>query len=321
MAIELIVEPERYPMKWANFKKRKPYSVALDGYVSGGPKYNPDGPHHNFNHHEGVDRFATRATCGQVLLAVRMNVMDAYRTENGVCMNVYVNDCDQDVCLSWYILKHYFMSEDVDHVRLNQIVAWEDMMDTCAGAYPHKVNDLMSQMFWVFEPHDKAKLDGTLDNKNPAEYKAIIADVETRIMNFLMGNCGNVELDTKYEELGGGYNWKMVKEIGNAARTGLFSDGIRAFVSARKRQNGNYTYSIGRMSPFIQFPVVDIIEHLNNIEGCNEKDRWGGAVTIGGSPRVGGSNIPPEDLERIINEYLETLVTTKFVKQETPAHN
>lgn len=33
-----------------------------------------EGPRANFNHHEGVSRLETRATCGQVLLAIRMGL-------------------------------------------------------------------------------------------------------------------------------------------------------------------------------------------------------------------------------------------------------
>ena len=51
-------------MSWEEFRKKKPAcSIALDGCVAGQTKYSPAGPFANFNHHEAVDRLATRSTC------------------------------------------------------------------------------------------------------------------------------------------------------------------------------------------------------------------------------------------------------------------
>ena len=77
--MKLIVEP-RIVKTWQSFIVEAPkYSIALDGYVKGKPMYDPSGPFANFNHHEEVDRLATRSTCGQVYVAVRQGLMDAYR--------------------------------------------------------------------------------------------------------------------------------------------------------------------------------------------------------------------------------------------------
>ena len=56
---------------WEKFcHETPPYSIALDGFVAEGPRFSFKGLRANFNHHEGVDRLATRATCSQILLAV-----------------------------------------------------------------------------------------------------------------------------------------------------------------------------------------------------------------------------------------------------------
>lgn len=57
-----------------SFKATEPFSIALDGYVNVGPRFDHEGPRVNFNHHEEVDRLATRATCGQVLMAIRQGL-------------------------------------------------------------------------------------------------------------------------------------------------------------------------------------------------------------------------------------------------------
>ena len=68
--IDLVVEP-RVSKTWEAFcQETPPYSIALDGYVIGPPAFAPTGPHANFDHHDGVDRLASRSTCMQVYLAI-----------------------------------------------------------------------------------------------------------------------------------------------------------------------------------------------------------------------------------------------------------
>lgn len=73
MSIKLFVEPNGFPITWNEFLADAPQnSIALDGYVKGGPKFDLKSVKANFNHHEEVDRLATRSTCSQVLMALRM---------------------------------------------------------------------------------------------------------------------------------------------------------------------------------------------------------------------------------------------------------
>src|SRR5688572_12720551 len=89
---------------WPTFIRDYPMkSIALDGFVSCGPRYDDLTKHINFNHHEEVDRLATRATCGQVYVALKQGLGELIYP-NGQDWNVWVNDCDEDVCLSWFLL-------------------------------------------------------------------------------------------------------------------------------------------------------------------------------------------------------------------------
>jgi hypothetical protein len=134
--------------------------------VKGEPWFNAKAPSANFNHHENVNRLATRATCAQVLVAVRQNFVESFRVYGEINMDVFVNDCDQDVCLSWFILKNSWMTENVINPALNRLVHIEDMMDTCAGAYPfHKDMPILEKISWIFEPYTKFRLNGGLDKK------------------------------------------------------------------------------------------------------------------------------------------------------------
>jgi hypothetical protein len=315
--IKLVVQPTQTPLSWEKFVETTPqFSIALDGYVSGGPRFDPKRVVATMNHHEDVDRLATRSTCAQVLMAIRQGLFKTFRNHEGPQATVYVNDADEDVCTSWYLLKHHAVCEQTMNPLLNRLVMMEDALDATGGAYPFpKDLPVLRELAWIFEPYRKFRLSGQLDKKDPQAYQSIIEDVAGRIGRHITGDCSEMPLDTRYERIGGGAGWAMVKEIGGNARTGMFSDGITAYVSVRELGNAKWAYTVGRMSNFIRFDCERIFDACNAAEfehpdlkekllslGPPTPDRWGGSPMIGGSPRVGGSKIPPSILEKIINE-------------------
>lgn len=302
--INLKVEPQVTPMGWRDFcMKTEKHSIALDGYVAGATNLNFKRKIANFNHHEDCNRYATRATCDQIRLAIHSGLFDFFRNDNGeVEMDIYVNDCDEDVCLSVFLLKYGYISENVMSPALNTLVSMENELDTTAGAYPYpKDFPLLRKMAWIFAPYRIARSNGLLKTKSPAVFEGIITDVCNRIMEHIHGNSQEIALDTNYEVLETGKGFSLVKEIGFDSRTGMFSDGIKAFVSiVNDRGNGHYDYVIGKMSPFVPFNIPSCLKALNEAEG-NDTDLWGGSNTIGGSPRVTGSKLTPEQVISIIN--------------------
>lgn len=310
--ISLIVEPNVPPVTWKGFLKGYPkFSIALDGYVSGEPRFDSQNLVASFNHHEQVDRLATRATCAQVLMALRQGLFRAFRDESGPQARVYVNDCDEDICTAWYLLHHHAVCTQVTNPLLNRLVMMEDALDATAGAYPFPADlPVLQELAWVFEPYRQFRLSGQLDKKSPTAFRSVIEDVEGRIGRHITGNGGSIPLDTRYERVGGSKGWVMVREIGAQARTGMFADGIQAYVSVRDLGNGRWTYVVGRLSPFIQFDCNRIFEACNVAEFGSgvivPRDCWGGSNTIGGSPRVKASNIPPPTLEKVIDGVLSS---------------
>lgn len=311
MSIELRIQtsnvgPAGAPScSWEYFTKFAPkYSVALDGYVHEGPRFDPLNVAVNFNHHEGVDRLATRATCAQVLMAIRQGMFSRFRTFDGVQATVYANDCDEDVCTSWFLLNNHHLVEGTMNPLINRLVSMEDALDATAGAYPFPADlPVLKEMAWVFEPYRQFRMSGALEKRDAAAYKSIVTDVENRILQHVTGHGKSIlALDTRYELIGGGNGWAMVKEIGPYARTAMFSDGIKAYVSVRERGSDRYTYTIGKLSPFIPFDLLNITEALNREDDIVGEDKWGGGNNIMGSPRGRGSSLKPEKLSEIIKE-------------------
>jgi hypothetical protein len=301
--ISLYMQPQTPPMTWGKFCNTiKPFAVAIDGFVSEGPAFEASGPWANFNHHEGVSRLETRATCAQVLLAVRQGFFKSFRKDGGPYIRVYANDCDEDVCLSWMILNNSHVTSQIINPLLNRLVYMEDMLDTTAGAYPFPTEmPSFRELNWIFEPYRRVRLGGLLDQRDASCFTGVVYDVENRINAYLAGKGRELPFDTRYEVIDGGRTWKLVHEIGFNARLGLFADSIDAFVAVRERPNNCYSYTLGRRSQFVPFPIPEIVERCNRIENCTD-DRWGGGITTAGSPRIAGSKITPKELTAIVEE-------------------
>ena len=152
MSIELEVRPGPALTRAQFLSTHAPYAVALDGYVFGEPwlHVSAAGPYRNFNHHETVDRSCTSATCEQARRAVVLGLYDLFRRDGARTATLYVNDCDQDVCLSTWILMNPDRAVEPLVRVISQIV---DLLDMSAGVYPmpHE-RDLLGEVRWVFDP-------------------------------------------------------------------------------------------------------------------------------------------------------------------------
>lgn len=327
MYFKLHCEPKQPPMQWETFYTTKPnYSIALDGYVIGKPQFlqyirvkgERRGPFANFNHHEEVERLETRATCAQVLMDMREGLYQAFKKDGHPCANVYVNDCDEDVCLSVFLLHRPDLVEHIDdgngrYEKFLKLIDTEDKLDSTAGSYPFARCNLgpLKELAWIFEPYRQFRISGEIDkNKTPSAYEDIILAVEKRLEQFLIGEGKTIELDLNYERLElivepNITPWVMIKEIGAQAYLGMYNDGHNAFVSVRELPNNRWKYSVGCKSKFIPFNVPEILVALDKAEN-NPNEHWGGGNTIGGSPRVAGSKLSPQQVKEIINETLRS---------------
>ncbi|MCP4181307.1 MAG: hypothetical protein GY756_26385 [bacterium] len=309
--VNLYVLP-RKEIKWSEFLKYAPnYSIALDGFVYGMSRFNTEKCIVNFNHHEEVNRMATRSTCAQVYMALRQGLMESFNENNTPKLNIFVNDSDQDVSLSvWLLNNHDKISSRRVTPLINRLVFTEDILDTTSGAYPFDPNSKqMQELEWIFEPYTKLRTSFQLFSMNDIEIAETILSVSKRIDKYCNGKNGLTSLDLRFDKLGGGKNWTLIKEIGGAARTGLYHTGIRAYISVYKIKNNTYTYSIGKMSQFDKFPIKKLYKVLNNAENLSHSssNSWGGGDIIGGSPRLTGSTIPPKEIEKIVNNYLKSM--------------
>ena len=304
MTILLNVEPKTIPISWNEFSELSPpNSIALDGYVYGPPKYEHERPRITFNHHEQVDRLATRATCAQVLMAIRQGLFSTFLNDATHKVNIYANDCDEDVCTSIYLLRHGRQAQNVLNEKINDLVASEDALDSTAGAYPYpKTLRKLKELAWIFQPYRDFRISGKIDKKNENEFLTIIDQVETRILKYVQGNSKQLEIDCRYDILFKQDKFAAIKEVGSHAKTGLLSDGFQSYMTVRDRGNNYWTYTLGKIA-FAHFDLLGALNALNKYEGATN-DQWGGANIVGGSPRVNGSSLDPETVFKVIKPFI-----------------
>ena len=306
----------RQSITWDKFLITTPAkSIALDGVVSGGPKYDPLTRHINFDHHDNVVREATMSTAMQVYFALKGGLMDVFGQVVGSLEPtvIYINDTDQDTSFAVWLLLNYKKFEGTQSLpNVSRLLALTDRWDITGGAFVMNLDDqIVRQHAWVFKPYTDLRKSGGLALATEQIMRDNIEAVMARLSSFMMGQSGEVELDTRHEIFHDSPAYKIVDEIGgNDARYYLYSRGMNAFVSlVAIRNDGRFVYSIGRRSQFIPFPVEQLYDDLNAAEGLDRQTGWNGSTIIGGSSRQLGSRLGWEEIQDIVDRRLELSVS------------
>lgn len=310
---QLTIEPGRVVL-WPDLITEAPaYTFAMDGYTPGRNNYLTTGekaPIASIDHHKGVDRIGTGATCKQTLDHLRLGFRETY-TKNGLyVVNGRANDCDEDVCTTWWLIDHPEMAEATNgNPAVGRLVGVESNLDVTGGLYPYdKDMQFLGIMKAIFRPYKYFRNNGGLEDRDPEQYLTVVHDVGRRITDHVIGNPITPEqLDPEFEVLRSGTGWSLVHEIGEDARMGIGSSSIKAFVSvAETSTEGVYKYTIAKKSPFVKFPIEALYDYLNARDSAVTEDNfWSGSDTIGGSPRAIGSMITPDELFNLIESYIQ----------------
>lgn len=317
----------RQTMTWDYFLTSTPKnSIGLDGVISGkeivdqhgnkiivplGPAFDYETRHINFDHHEGVVREATMSTAKQVFYAIKGGLFTLFRENATARADAYVNDPDQDTSLAFFLLEHHTMIEGTNsNPSLNRMIELNDRLDITAGAFPMTLDDhLMRQRNWVYEPYTSLRKSGGVATANESTMRAVIEACNARLLNYLMGQSGELALDTNHEMLYDGEHFKIVNETGgNDARYHLFSQGMNAFVSiVASRPDGRKVCTIGKRSRYIQFDVIGMYDVFNHLEGLTRENGWNGSDIVGGSSRILGTGLDWQTIRDATIEHHQRL--------------
>lgn len=276
----LVIHPQEV-VEFDYFQRLQGPAIALDGFVSGPTVYSKDLSHISFNHHEGSDRYATRATCEQVALALAGRPGRFWRDRS---VQVHVNDADADVCLSYWLLAHPELAFSPPVVHL---VHAEGCLDTSAGCViPIFDEHDMDKIAWVFEPCFTAPIPASIDI-----LRTVITEVGKRIDAFVSGTAREAKQNCSYNLVGSVGKVAIVSDAGPLARATMGRDGIEAYVLVR--DTAGVHMSVGVTDPTVDLDLPAVYRMLNVLEkGQGDPDgAWGGATTVGGSPRGSGTKL------------------------------
>ena len=305
--LDLQVRP-RESISWDAFLQQTPRaSIALDGFVRSEPCFDEATMHANFDHHNGVLREATMSTCRQVFFAIKGNLMHYFSAEGKP--QIYVNDCDQDTALALWLLNNHQLFEGTQSIPLvNRLIEITDRLDITGGGFPMNLSEsLIRQHNWVFEPYTALRSSGSLAHADATVIRDNLEAVLARITQFMMGQGGERELDTRHEILyASPRGFKIINEIGgNEARYFLFSQGLDAFISlVATRPDGRMVWTVGKRTPYAPFPVSELYDVYNHAEGLSSEDGWNGSNLIGGSSRLHGSRLDHQQLAALTEDHL-----------------
>ena len=232
-----------------------PRSIALDGAVRG-PAYDNVERRYSFDHHEGVIRHATRATCEQVCEALLVGFdPSGYR--------VYLNDLDGDTALSLWLLLHPERLRGRGGARVRALVDRVGRVDALGPGRgrPHPIHVLLSPPPGARQTRDDIDRALALIDRWWTTGKLPRAPRPTPVDAFWMDRGGTLRHGCVDRMVG----------LYRVADVGVLH-GPAAF--------GTRAYTIAKRSEFIDYDITAFLAAMNALEAG-----WGGGSTVGGAPR------------------------------------
>lgn len=269
-------------------------SIALDGAVSG-PYIDNEKKIYSFDHHGNCIRHVSNATCVQVLDAILLG----FDPKN---YHVYINDVDEDTVLSFALL---LKPEIALNEKTKEIVRNLGFLDAHGPSYPiSKEGEKQLEILenFVMSSYYKSKTEKKYSEVN---LKDLLLEC-TKNFYLMLSETVTYQEKTKETlkytlEPETNSNWIMVRSFDHVFQY-LYEKGYTKIVTWEQLTDKSYTYTIGKKSEFINFPVKDILNELNKIEAG-----WGGGSTIGGAPRNSDgsrSKLHPDEIVKTINKVL-----------------
>ena len=288
-------------------------SIFLDGAAQAPPFLDNDHQIYNLDHHEGVVRAFTLATCEQALVLVLRGMELAERN-----WEVFANEPDLDTVLSiWLLLNHNRMTEKnsplaeqiIPLVRIEGAIdaLGLDMVRLC-GYSQEKEKRVMELIQTLREEEVKIKREGRWDQIDFADYTAdLLHKIDTlvyRSMDFK--EYRHLEELARVEGQSGSDVVFFRSELGiyelEQYLTGIFTHQPGIIVL----QKNESTYTLRQVDLFSSARLEKIYARLNFQDPAvrSADNLWGGSGDIGGSPRATGTRLSVGDIAEAVRRVL-----------------
>lgn len=288
------------------FEDLPPGGIALDGAVQG-PQVDAVLRRFSFDHHAGCLRLVTLSTCEQVLLALKLGLVVDEET------TVFINDIDADTAMAVWLLKHGEEAAMGELGRMEELVRRIGVTDSHGPIFPpHPIHSKIGYSPWDKTPQS---LEGL------GRFLAVIDEYHADPSAFK----GPPPRDEVSEGFGWTpqKGWERVKTSSGFA--GVYAEGFLAGVLAsgpNVNQRGTTTYTVAKRSDLVplavgpshrdrsspsSFRTDTILGRLGLRERAKNPDQpastsWGGASSIGGSPRNSDGSSSCLTLEEVLEE-------------------
>lgn len=297
----------------ATAKKARERTIYLDGAAQCEPFMDHERQVYNLDHHDGVERSFTLATCEQALVLVRkgLNLSDKK-------WEIWANDPDLDTVLAiWILLNHmHLKTGDTPVYRaIVPLIRVEGIIDglgleyqDVAGLPRASHKEVMNRIDHLREDERRIKSEGRWDDIDFATYTR-------KLLN---------RIDEMFFRAEDFKDFKGLEELARAEldqnnsvivyRTDM---GIYEMEEYLKRvygtrpallllQKADAVYTIRKSDLFFPLEMERVYRFLNHedpeVTGRNRENRWGGSQEIGGSPRLTGTGLKPSEIVRICRQ-------------------
>ena len=285
-------------------RKAESGSIFLDGTAQAPPFLDADRNVFNLDHHEGCIRTFTLSTCEQAYILIRrgLNLRDRD-------WRVFANEPDLDTVLAiWLLLNHARLSDEESGLRrkIFPLVRLEGVIDVhglelteLAGLSDEEFARANGHLAELMAEEVALKREGTWGETDYADYTLRLL----RRIDEIVYSPWDFE------------GFKIVDEIARVSLTpthiavlcrsesGIYDvekqlravHGARLGIIALDRGEGHYT--LRQVNLFMNANLQRVYARLNAIDpAVRGSNRWGGSDQIGGSPRLSGSGLRPEQI-------------------------
>ena len=286
-------------------------AIFLDGAAQGGPFVEVQKELYNLDHHEGCIRPFTLATCEQAMVLIR-RVVDLRKRD----WTVFANDADLDTVFAlWAILNHFRINDDAEvRFRLMPLLRLEGAIDTHGlglqdmAALPPDLFHATSATLKQLQDREAAlKSEGTWYKVDLLEY---IAE-RLQAIDGLIYSPKHFDGLHEVEELA------RVEIANGSVAVACRSDaGIYELEQQLRKlhgdrlgililQNEPSTYTLRQVNQMLPATLEQAYQRLNLMDpavGGGSRNRLGGSVEIGGSPRGTGTRLTPVQITETVRQ-------------------
>jgi len=285
-------------------------SIFLDGAAQGEPFLDLEKQVFNLDHHEGCVRAFTLATCEQAMVLVRMG-LDLRKRD----WTIYANEPDLDTVLAiWVLLNHIRLNDENSVIRrtVMPLVRLQGTIDAHGlemqelTAFPPKLYlDTFAQLERLRARELELKREGRWPDVDFLVYTLqVLREIDKLVYSAL-----DFEKTLEVQELARATISDHWLVIACRSEAGIYEveQHLRRLHGERLgiivlQKNGS-TYTLRRVNHFLPVSLDAIYERLNAMDpaagGARSGNRWGGSGEIGGSPRVTGTGLTPEEIVEI----------------------